>query len=81
MTGVLLALALVSALAFPWPLTAAIAVAASFYEPLIAFAAGVAADAMYYSVHAARLPYLTVGGALVSVAVVFVRSRLKTSRM
>jgi hypothetical protein len=61
---------------FPWPLTALLALGAGWYEPLVPFAVGVFADALYYTVHTARLPWFTVGGALASALAVFVRSRL-----
>ncbi|HET9641647.1 MAG TPA: hypothetical protein VFP46_02265 [Candidatus Paceibacterota bacterium] len=78
-TGILLGLSLLAVFFFPWPFAAVLAIAASLSEPLIAFAVGVFADAVYYSIHAARVPYFTVGGALVSIVIVFVRSRLKSS--
>ena len=77
--GILIALSFVSAVLFPWPVTGLLAVAASLFEPLIAFAAGIVMDALYYSAHAARLPWFTMAGALISVLAVFVRDRLKTS--
>lgn len=66
-----------SLLFFPWPAAVVLSLIAAWYEPLIPFAAGIFADALYYTAHGARLPWFTLGGALVSVMAVFVRSRLK----
>ena len=76
MRGALAVLAMAGVVLFPWPLAALLALGAGWYEPLVPFASGVFADALYYSSHAARLPLFTIGGALASVLAVFVRSRL-----
>ncbi|HVW82679.1 MAG TPA: hypothetical protein VHC68_01915 [Candidatus Paceibacterota bacterium] len=45
----LLALALLGPLLFPWPLCAALALAAAFYYPFAPAVAGVILDALYFS--------------------------------
>lgn len=75
--GALTVSAMAAVVVFPWPLAALLALTAAWYEPLVPFAAGIFADALYYTAHAARLPWFTVLGALASVLAVFVRSRLR----
>ncbi len=81
MRGALSISAFVSVLFFPWPFAAILAIASAWYEPLMPLAVGVFADAVYYTIHAARLPWFTVFGAVVSAVVIFVRTRLKTGSM
>lgn len=76
MRGALAVVSLAGVVLFPWPLAALLALGAGWYEPLVPFASGIFADALYYGAHVARLPWFTVGGALASVLAVFVRSRL-----
>lgn len=76
MRGALTVAAMGGVVLFPWPLAALLALCAGWYEPFVPFAAGVLADALYYTVHTARLPWFTVFGALASALAVFVRSRL-----
>jgi len=78
MRGILACSTLVSVIAFPWPLTVLLALAASLTEPLIPLAAGLLADTLYYAPHAQTFPFFTLGGAAVTAAVVFVRGRLST---
>jgi hypothetical protein len=72
-------LTFVSALFFPWPLTACFALAVSLAEPLVPLAAGLFVDTLYYLPHAGTLPLFSIIGACVTTGVFFVRSRLKTS--
>jgi hypothetical protein len=72
-------LTLISAILFPWPLTAFLAVASSYCEPLVPLAAGLFFDALYYAPHEGSFPVFTIYGLLVSLAAVFVRNQLRTS--
>jgi hypothetical protein len=67
-----------SALFFPWPLTAVLALGVSLSEPLVPLAAGLFADALYYTSSASALPFFTISGAIATGIAFFVRSRLKT---
>jgi len=75
--GLLTLTTFVSIVVFPWPLSALLALAAAFLEPLVPLAAGLFADTLYYTPQAG-LPLFTVWGLAVSIVVVFVRSRLRT---
>lgn len=77
MPGVLTLLAFVSTIFFPWPFTAALAVTAALFEPLVPLAVGLFADTLYYAPHAGTLPVFTFYGAVVAVLAFFVRNRLK----
>lgn len=79
MRGTLTILPFVSALLFPWPLTALLALAASLTEPLVPLAVGLFADTLYYTPQANLLPWFSICGALVSAVALFVHSRLATS--
>ncbi|MDO8593391.1 MAG: hypothetical protein Q7R59_00635 [bacterium] len=79
MRGTLTILSFVSAVLFPWPFTALLALAASFTEPLVPLAAGLFADTLYYAPQAHVLPLFTLYGALLTALAFFVRDRLKTS--
>lgn len=68
----------VSAVLFPWPLTALLACLTAFFEPLVPLAAGLFADTLYYAPGASTLPVFTLYGLGLSVIVVFVRSRMRT---
>ena len=67
-----------SAIFFPWPLTALLALAASFFEPLVPLAAGLFADTLYFAPQSLSLPLSTLYGALATALAFFVRARLKT---
>lgn len=71
--------AFLSVIFFPWPLTACLALGMSLFEPIVAFAIGLFADTLYYTPHETALPFFTLSGAAVTIAIVFVRSRLKAS--
>lgn len=68
----------VSVMLFPWPLTALLAFAASFFEPLVPFAAGLFADTLYYVPRAGTLPAFTLYGLALSIIAVVVHSQLRT---
>jgi hypothetical protein len=72
-------LTFLSALFFPWPLTACLALGMALFEPLLPLAVGLFADTLYYFPHGGGLPFFTCAGALVTVGAFFVRSRLKTN--
>jgi hypothetical protein len=77
----LIVLTFISAVLFPWPLTACLAVGIASVEPLIPLAVGIFADTLYFSHQGAALPMATLYGALVTALAFFVRSRLKTRIM
>lgn len=69
----------ISAVLFPWPLTALLAVVSSFFEPLVPLAVGLFADTLYAAPSVGALPIFTLYGLAVSIIAVFVRSRMRTS--
>ena len=77
--GTLTILSFISTLLFPWPLTVILALATSIFDPLVPLAIGLFADTLYYVPHAGTIPLFTLYGALATIAVFFVRSRLQTS--
>lgn len=77
--GLLTILSFISVIFFPWPLTAALALASAFFIPLLPLAVGVFADTLYYTSHTAPLPLFTLYGAFVTAVALFVRSRVKAS--
>ena len=79
MRGILTILSFISAVFFPWLCTALLAVAASFFEPLVPLAVGLFADTLYYTPQAGVFPLYTLYGAVVTVAASFVRGRLSAS--
>lgn len=74
-------LSFASAILFPWPLTAFLALALALFEPFMPLALGIFADTLYYSHQGTLLPLATLFGALGSALAFFVRSRLKTRIM
>jgi len=76
MRPVLTLSSLVSALLFPWPLTALFALSVSLLEPLVPFSAGLLTDTLYYAPSSGGLPLFTVSGAAATALAFFVRSRL-----
>jgi len=79
--GLLVLLAFISVIFFPWPLTALLVLASSLSIPLLPLAAGLFADTLYYTPHATALPFATILGAVATGAAFFVRSRLRASSM
>lgn len=77
----LLVLALLSPLLFPWPLTAALALAAASATPLAPLAVGLLTDLIYYTHGAAVLPWWTILGLIATLAAFGVRRFLETSIM
>jgi hypothetical protein len=77
--GFLSLLVFVSVVFFPWPLTAILALIAAFFIPLLPLAVGIFADTLYYTQHAALLPFFTLYGAIATVVAILVRSRLRAS--
>lgn len=77
--GLLTLLAFVSAVFFPWPLTALVALIAAAGEPLVPLAVGLFADTLYYAPSSSHLPLSTLLGAVATALAFFVRSRLRTS--
>lgn len=67
-----------SALFFPWQMTAFLALGMSPYEPWMPLAVGLFVDTLYYVPYGTDLPFFTLSGALVTAIAFFVRSRLKT---
>ena len=76
--ALLVLIAFVGVVSFPWPLAAAIALVGSFTVPFLPLAAGIFAEALYHAPHAAVLPYATFLGAVATVLALAVRSQLKT---
>jgi hypothetical protein len=76
MRGALTLSTFVSIVFFPWPLSALLALAASFFEPLVPLAAGIFFDTLYYAPSAHGLPLFTVCGAVVTAIAFLVRSQL-----
>lgn len=68
-----------SVFAFPWPLTAALALGVAVFEPLVPVITGVLIDSLYFVPRGHALPLFTLGGLLVTGVAFLVRSRLKTS--
>ena len=79
MRGVLTILSFLSAVLFPWPMTALLALVTSLFEPLVPLAVGLFADTLYYAPQAGALPVFTLYGAFATVIAFVVRSRLKAS--
>ena len=80
MRGLVTLFAFISAIFFPWPLTALLAIGAAITEPLVPLALGIFVDTLYY-VPASSLPLPTILGAVVSVVAFFVHSRLRAGSM
>ncbi|MFA5744933.1 MAG: hypothetical protein WC887_01835 [Candidatus Paceibacterota bacterium] len=79
--GLLSVFVFFSIIFFPWPFTAVLVLISAFFIPSLSLAAGLFADTLYYTPHADFLPLFTLYGALVTIVVLFVRSRLKTGSM
>lgn len=79
--GFLTVLVFASAIIFPWPLTAVLAVTAAFFEPLIPLAAGLFMDAVYYAPASGTLPLFALSGLVLTVAILLVQRRLRVGTM
>ncbi len=77
--GALVVFTFVSTIFFPWLFTAILAIVVSFTEPLVPLAVGIFVDVLYFSPQTSVWPVFTIGGALCTVVMLFVRSRLRTS--
>ena len=77
--GLTTALAFVSAVLFPWPLTVLITLGVALFEPLVPLAIGIFADTIYYTPHAGVLPWFFICGGVSTILASLVRSQLKTS--
>lgn len=69
---------LLSALYFPWPFTALLALLSAPSEPLTPLAAGLLIDTLYYTPASQSYPLATLLGALATGLAWFVRTRLRT---
>jgi hypothetical protein len=76
MRGMLTVCTFLSAIFFPWPLTALLALCAALFEPLVPFAAGLFVDTLYYS---GGTPLFTLYGLLATIAAFVVQRRIKAS--
>lgn len=79
MRGIFTIFSFISVVFSPWPITAILALVASFFEPLVPLAVGLFADTLYYTPQASSIPIFTICGAFTTAIAFFVRSRLKTS--
>ncbi|MCR4334079.1 MAG: hypothetical protein NUV60_03675 [Patescibacteria group bacterium] len=77
--GILTIGTFVSVILFPWPLSALLAVGASFFEPLVPLAVGLFADALYFVPHVGAWPVYSAWGLILTATALFVRGRLSTS--
>ena len=77
--GILPLASLISLVLFPWPFTALLALAAAAFEPLVPFAIGLLADALYYAPQSGGWPLYALLGAAATLAAFFVRSQLEAS--
>jgi len=71
-------LSFLSAIFFPWHITVALALGLAYWEPLVPLAVGIFIDSLHYTPHAYAYPFFTVWGAVISIGILFVRSRLRT---
>ena len=74
-------IAFVSAIVFPWPLTACLALGMAIVEPWVPFSVGLFVDTLYYLPHGSAVPVFTIAGALVTAFSFFVRGRLNAGTM
>jgi hypothetical protein len=70
--------ALASIFMLPWPVTAALILAAGFFVPPASLALGVVADLAYFSPGAALFPYFSLYGAACTLVAVLVHRFVKT---
>ncbi len=74
--GFLLAATLLSTLFLPWIVPAVASLALALWIPLAPAAVGLLLDALYYTPHAAWVPWGTVLGLGAAIAALLVRKRL-----
>lgn len=77
MRALLIGTAFISVVLFPWSLTVVLALASSFFEPLMPLAIGIFSDTLYYVPQAYAVPVYTLYGAGLTSMLFFVRSRLR----
>ncbi len=73
--------ALISLILFPWPYTVVVTLGAALVEPLVPLGIGLLADTLFYGPQSYSVPVYTLGGALLSGVVLFVRTRLRAGMM
>lgn len=66
---------------FPWQLSVALMTYAAVYEPLVPLAAGMLADALYYTSYSTATPFFSLYGAVATSIALFVHSRLRTGTL
>ncbi len=76
--GILTCSALISAIFFPWPFTAFLALVSSPIEPFLPFASGIFLDTLYYTPSTGIPPFFAITGAIVTLIAFSVRSRVRT---
>lgn len=76
-----LALAILAPFAFPWQMSACVALATGFVMPGLPLLTGVLMDTLSYARTGAPLPWWTLFGALLAGALLLVRRRMKTDTM
>jgi hypothetical protein len=69
---------LISIFIFPWQVTLAAMLAASFLVPPAGFALGIICDLVYYQPGAALFPYISLYGAFCTLAALLVHRFVKT---
>ncbi|HYD93614.1 MAG TPA: hypothetical protein VEB18_04160 [Candidatus Paceibacterota bacterium] len=74
---IVVVLALVSPLLFPYPVTLALSFAGALFVPIIGLLAGVFTDVLYYAPHPGIYPLATIAGAGISLIAFFVRRFIK----
>jgi len=77
MRGMLTIAPFISVILFPWPITAALVIVASFFVPLAPLAVGLFADALYYVPQTGTVPWCTLFGIVATGFALFVRRRLR----
>ncbi len=75
----LVLLSFISVIFLPWLVTIVLVLVVATLEPLLPFAIGIFADTLYYHTASSSYPRYALLGIGVTVAVLFVRSQLRTS--
>lgn len=76
MSATLTVASFICAIFFPWPLTVVVALAATYYEPLVPLAVGIFADALYF-VPGTGVPLASLLGLAGTAAAYLLRSRFQ----
>lgn len=77
--GFLTIMTFVSAMLFPWPFTALLALIAALFEPLVPLAVGLFVDTLYYTSVTGAFPLFTLYGLFASIIAILVRRQLQAS--